>query len=108
MTGNWWHYRNTQRIGLAVADNPAGEWKRLDKPVLDVSADSTAYDALMVSNPAACVSENGKILLMYKQVCKNGTLRGGRVRMAVAFADSPFGPFNKEKEPIFELKDCEN
>ncbi len=105
MDGNWWQYRNTQRIGVAVADNPAGEWKRLDKPILDVSADSTAFDALMVSNPAPCVGENGKIILMYKQVSKNGTLRGGRVRMAVAFADSPLGPYKKEKEPIFEVKD---
>ncbi|MDP4228619.1 MAG: glycoside hydrolase family protein, partial [Bacteroidota bacterium] len=30
----WWQYRNNQRIGVAVADNPEGEWERFDKPVI--------------------------------------------------------------------------
>jgi hypothetical protein len=104
-SGNWWHYRNSQRIGVAVADTPDGEWKRLDHPVLDVSSDSTAYDALMVSNPAATFDNKGKVILLYKQVCKNGRINGGQVRFGVAFADSPFGPFFKHDKPIFEVND---
>lgn len=104
-THNWWLYRNTQRIGVAVADKPDGEWKRLDKPVLSVSQDSTAYDALMVSNPAATFDKNGRVTLLYKQVCKNGKINGGQVRFGVAFANSPFGPFKKHDKPIFEIKD---
>jgi hypothetical protein len=104
-TDNWWRYRNTQRIGMAVADTPDGEWKRLDHPVLTVSTDSTAYDALMVSNPAATFDNKGRVILLYKQVCKNNTIRGGRVRFGVAFADSPFGPFTKYDKPIFEVND---
>ncbi len=104
-SGNWWHYRNSQRIGVAVADSPDGEWKRLDHPVLSVSADSTAYDALMVSNPAACFNDKGQVILLYKQVCKNGKINGGRVRFGVAFADSPFGPFVKHNKQIFEASD---
>ncbi len=104
-SGNWWHYRNSQRIGVAVADNPDGEWKRLDKPVLDVSADSTAFDALMVSNPAATFDNKGRVILLYKQVCKNGKINGGQVRFGVAFSDSPFGPFVKHGKPIFEIND---
>ncbi len=101
----WWEYRNHQRIGVAVASNIEGEWKRFDKPVLDVSADSTAYDALMVSNPAATVDDKGRTILVYKQV-ENGIKKsGGKVRFGVAFADSPTGPFIKETTPIFELKD---
>jgi predicted GH43/DUF377 family glycosyl hydrolase len=104
-TDNWWRYRNTQRIGVAVADRPDGEWKRLDKPVLSVSADSTAYDALMVSNPAATFDDNGRVILLYKQVCKTEKINGGSVRFGVAFADSPFGPFKKHDKPIFEVND---
>ena len=103
--GNWWHYRNSQRIGVAVADDPAGEWKRLDHPVLSISPDSTAYDALMVSNPAAAFDDKGRVILLYKQVCKNGKINGGQVRFGVAFADSPFGPFVKHDKPIFEASD---
>ncbi len=104
-SGNWWHYRNSQRIGVAVADNPDGEWKRLDHPVLNVSPDSTTYDALMVSNPAAAFDNKGRVILLYKQVCKNGKINGGQVRFGVAFSDSPFGPFVKNNKPIFEAND---
>jgi predicted GH43/DUF377 family glycosyl hydrolase len=106
-SGNWWHYRNSQRIGVAVADRPDGEWKRFDKPVLDVSPDSTACDALMVSNPTATFDNNGHVLLIYKQVCKNGTIKGGKVRCGVAFSNSPLGPFVKYDQPIFEMKEDE-
>jgi predicted GH43/DUF377 family glycosyl hydrolase len=104
-SGNWWHYRNSQRIGVAWTDDPAGDWKRLDHPVLNVSSDSTAYDALMVSNPAATFDDKGRVILLYKQVCKNGRINGGQVRFGVAFADSPFGPFVKHDKPIFEATD---
>ena len=104
-TNNWWRYRNTQRIGVAVADKPDGEWKRLDHPVLDVSPDSTAYDALMVSNPAATFDDKGHVILLYKQVCKSEKISGGPVRFGVAFANSPFGPFKKHEKPIFEVND---
>ena len=102
-TNNWWQYRNTQRIGVAVADKPDGDWKRLDHPVLDISPDSTANDALMVSNPAAAFDNKGRVILLYKQVGKAEKISGGPVRFGVAFANSPFGPFKKESKPIFEI-----
>jgi hypothetical protein len=100
----WYNYRNNQRIGVAVADSPEGEWKRFDKPVLDVSKDSTAHDAMMVSNPAITVDQNGRAILVYKQVEKNGTFRGGKVRFGVAFSNSLLGPYKKHPHPIFEEK----
>lgn len=102
---NWWEYRNNQRIGVAVADNPEGEWKRFDKPVLDVSPDSTAFDALLVNNPAITVDKKGRAILVYKAVCKNSTLRGGKVRFGVAFAPSLLGPYKKSDKTIFEVND---
>ncbi|RED93011.1 glycoside hydrolase family protein [Marinoscillum furvescens] len=119
---DWWGYRNNQRIGVAWSDTPYGPWKRLDRPVLDVSTSPTAPDALMVSNPAINVAPDGKIFAVYKAVGKQKgwkpvdmassdsyrESKGSRVRYMVAFADSPFGPFEKHNETIFELKDSEN
>jgi predicted GH43/DUF377 family glycosyl hydrolase len=107
-TDNWWRYRNTQRIGVAVADKPDGEWNRFDKPVLDVGTDPDAPDGLMVSNPAAAFDDKGRVILLYKQVNKTEELRGGKVRFGVAFADSPFGPFKKHPDPVFEANDGDN
>jgi hypothetical protein len=95
---NWWEYRNNQRIGVAVADNPEGEWKRFDKPVLDASPDSTAFDALLVNNPAVTVDSKGRAVLVYKAVRKNGTLRGGNVRFGIAYAPSLLGPYKKNSK----------
>ncbi|MDP4228356.1 MAG: glycoside hydrolase family protein, partial [Bacteroidota bacterium] len=104
----WWQYRNNQRIGVAVADNPEGEWERFDKPVIDVSKDSTAYDALLITNPAVTVDDKGRAVLVYKQVAKNGTLRGGKVRFGVAFSKSLLGPYTKYPKPIFEVSQGES
>lgn len=104
---NWWEYRNNQRIGVAVADHPEGVWQRFDKPVLDVSPDSTAFDALMVSNPAITVDQNGRAVLVYKQVERNATLKGGKVRFGVAFSNSLLGPYTKHNKPIFESDEGE-
>ncbi len=100
----WYTYRNKQRIGVAVADHPEGKWKRSNKPVLDAGRDSTAHDAMLVSNPAVTVEPSGRVILMYKQVAKNGTYRGGNVTMSVAFSTSMTGPFVKHPKTIFEEK----
>jgi beta-glucanase (GH16 family)/pimeloyl-ACP methyl ester carboxylesterase len=98
---NWTH-RNNQRIGVAVADEPGGPWTRLDKPVLDVSADPSAADALMTSNPAVTVRPEGGVLMVYKAVARQKPLPfGGPVIHLTATADSPTGPFTKQMRPIF-------
>lgn len=100
----WYDYRNHQRIGVAIADDPEGVWKRFEKPLLDAGEDSTDYDAMLVSNPAITVDDNGRAILVYKQVEKNGTFRGGKVRYGVAFSNSLLGPFKKNPDPIFQDK----
>jgi len=98
---NWMH-RNNQRIGVAVADKPEGPWKRFDKPVLDVSSDPDAHDALMVSNPAVTQKPDGGFLMVYKGVAKkNKPPFGGPVCHMVAMSDNPTGPFKKYPNPIF-------
>lgn len=99
-----WEHRNNQRIGVAVADNPYGPWKRFDTPVLDVSKDSLAPDALMTSNPSICEMQDGKFLMVYKGVGKKFPLpSGGPVIHMVAISDSPTGPFVKQEKLAFEI-----
>jgi len=98
---NWIH-RNHQRIGVAIADSPAGPWTRFDKPVVDISADNEAPDALMTSNPAVCVRPDGGLLMVYKAVATKGKAPfGGPVVHLVATADRPEGPWQKNLTPIF-------
>jgi hypothetical protein len=59
----------------------------------------------MVSNPAACFNDKGEVILLYKQVCKNGKINGGQVRFGVAFAKSPYGPYSKYHQTIFDARD---
>ena len=102
---SWWSRRNSQRIGVAVAEKPEGPWKRFSSPVLSASEDTTAFDAMCVTNPAICIGRNNKVVMLYKAVCKNGTMTGGKVRFSVAFADSPTGPFVKSNKLIFQPDD---
>lgn len=100
-----WNHRNNQRIGVAIADNPNGPWKRFDKPVLDISKDSLAHDALMTSNPSFCQRPDGGYLMVYKAVGKKFPApNGGPVVHMVATSDSPKGPFTKHAEPIFTVE----
>jgi hypothetical protein len=98
---NWIH-RNHQRIGIATADSPTGPWTRLDHPVVDISADHDAPDALMTSNPATCIRPDGGLLMVYKAVGKKGPAPfGGPVVHLVAAAEKPEGPWKKHLTPIF-------
>ena len=95
-------HRNNQRIGVAVADSPNGPWKRFDKPLVDVSKDSTAIDALMVSNPSITKRPDGGYLMVYKAVGKKKKgIWGGPVVHCVATSESPTGPFVKYGKPVF-------
>lgn len=96
-------HRNNQRIGVAVASRPEGPWQRLDHPIIDVSSDEQAFDSLCVTNPAACVMADGKILLIYKAVARaKGKIMGGQVRYGAAIATNVQGPYQKTPGKIFE------
>jgi hypothetical protein len=69
----------------------------MDVPLLDNNKDDSAFDAMCVANPAICVGRKGKIVMLYKGVCKNGTIKGGKVRFSVAFADSPHRTIHQVK-----------
>ena len=97
--GEYWDNRNHQRIGVAVADNPAGPWKRFDTPLIDTSPGG--HDSLMTSNPSVAVTDDGKFVMIYKAVENNGKLpKGGAVVCGIATSDSPTGPFIKSPYPV--------
>lgn len=106
MTSLNWTHRNNQRVGLAIADNPYGPWKRFDKPLIDVSPQKSAPDSLCTCNPSVTQMADGKYLIIYKCVGQKNKLPfGGPVVHLAAIGDSPEGPFKKNLKPIFTISD---
>lgn len=104
---NWIH-RNNQRIGVAIANDPNGPWERFNEPLISVSPDSLANDALMVSNPSVTEMMDDKYLMVYKAVGKKRDLPfGGPVVHLTAIADHPKGPFVKQMKPVFTAQDID-
>ena len=98
-------HRNNQRIGVVWADDPNGPWHRNDKPLIDVSPDEKADEALMVSNPSITKMKDGKFLMVYKAVAKHNKMPfGGPVTHQAAISESPIGPFSKHNNRIFYKK----
>jgi predicted GH43/DUF377 family glycosyl hydrolase len=95
---DYWIFRNNQRVGVAVAEHPAGPWKRFARPVLDVSRDG--WDTLITTNPSVTRMPDGRFLMIYK-AASPGERPAGKVVHGVAFAESPLGPFKKHPQPIF-------
>ena len=103
--GKYPTHRNNDRIGVAIADKPEGPWQRFDQPIVDVSADATAFDSLCVANPAAAVRPDGGLIVIYKAVpIVPGKVMGGNVRYGVAVADKPEGPYDKKPGHVFEAE----
>jgi predicted GH43/DUF377 family glycosyl hydrolase len=104
---NWTH-RNNQRIGVAIAEDPNGPWKRFDKPLIDISTDTTAFDAQMVANPSVTQMADGRFLMVYKAVARQRLQPfGGPVVHLTAIAETPDGPFVKQNKPIFTAQDVD-
>jgi len=104
MTSLNWSHRNNQRIGVAVADSPAGPWTRSDTPL--IAPTPGFHDALCLANPSVTQRPDGGYLMVYKAVGDNGSKPfGGPVVHVVATSDSPTGPFKKQSNPVFTSKD---
>jgi len=100
MKGLNWTHRNKQRIGVAVADSPAGPWVRSDKPLIDTTPGF--HDAQCLANPSVVERPEGGYLMVYKAVADKGKQPfGGPVVHVVATSDSPTGPFKKHPDPVF-------
>lgn len=100
-------HRNNQRIGVAVAEDAGGPWKRFDEPLIDVSPDSLANDNLIVVNPSVARRPDGKYVLVYKAATKDYSKESlaGPVIHRVALADDPAGPFEKQPGVLFDAEE---
>ncbi len=92
----WWVNRNNQRVGLAIADDINGPWRRSSTPLIDI--DSTC---IMTSTPTISIRPDGKFLLAYKYVQPGDPKKGkGRVIHVTCLGDSPEGPFVRTNRPF--------
>lgn len=90
--------RANQRIGLATAPSVFGPWTRSDEPLLQPRPGR--WDALMTTNPAPCIREDGSVLLIYKSTAHQQDL----LRFGAARAPHPAGPYERAaEEPIFRF-----
>jgi hypothetical protein len=90
----------SQRIGMRIADHPAGPWKKVGEDGLLLAPPTDpnvwSYESTVgVNNPALLAHPDGRFFLYYKAM-KNGDVR----RMGVAIADRLEGPYVFEKEPL--------
>jgi alpha-L-fucosidase len=84
-----------ERIGVAIADSPAGPWQRFDRPILDVRPGT--WERYLVSNSSPLVMPDGSILLYYKGVEE---LRKNAI--GVAKATRVEGPYERLTDAPFD------
>ncbi|MDC0584741.1 family 16 glycosylhydrolase [Bacteroidales bacterium] len=91
----------TQRVGMAIADSPYGPWKRFDKPMIDVSADSMAWDGYCTVNPGFLKHPNGEYWIYYRAWDRRND---DRRKTGVAMAKKLTGPYAKyDKNPVIDF-----
>jgi len=85
------------RIGLATSRSLAGPWKTMDRPILEPRPGK--WDAMIVTNPAPCVRDDGRVILFYRSNTPEG------LRIGVAAADSFEGPYRRlTDEPVLRFE----
>ncbi len=92
---------NRKRIGLAIADDIDGEFKRFDEPILN-PRDCSKWDCTCTTNPSVVILPDGKTYMIYKS-------RSGYkmpLKLGITSARSPDGPFERLCDnPIFDFAD---
>lgn len=81
------------KIGVAVADSPAGPWvKRANNPVLKGGDDPKDFDSHLIDD-ACLIARDGKYWLYYKgrQLGRSPS----QTQLGLAIADKPEGPYIK-------------
>lgn len=94
--------RDSQRIGVAVADNPAGPFVRSENVV--VEPDNTKFKKIAV-NPAVIYKDNQYLMIM-----KGDDLNYDepfRIQL-VGSSKKPEGPFNFKKKPVYAAAQTED
>lgn len=91
---------NMKRIGVAIADHPTGPWQRFDRPIIEPRAGH--WDAVITSNPAPVIHEDGSVTIIYKSISKPypERIQGSKeeqpfLTIGVAHANHIFGEYKR-------------
>ena len=92
-----WQRNNVTKtaIGIAVAESPAGLWRKFEgNPVLVPEKDPKYFDSFRADD-ACLIRREGKYWLYYKG--RQLGLTPGQTKMGIAIAEEPTGPYVKVK-----------
>ncbi len=98
------HHGPNQRIGMMIADNLSGPWKFIpdeNTPLLSPPENPEVWcyqSGCGVNNPSLLIHPDGRFMLYFKAM--TGPRPGGKVKMGVAIADQPEGPYIINKKPV--------
>lgn len=87
---DWWEHRNNQRVYLAHATDPLGDWEVREQPLFEPDP-----GFVLATTPFVFERLDGRIQAVIKTVRHNGQMRGGQVEHHTYLADEPAGPFEK-------------
>lgn len=95
------HYEGlkNKRIGLARSKSVFGPWERLDQPIIQPREGK--WDAIMTSNAAPYIEEDGSVLLVYKSWSVHAKeYKDGHVNQLIGVARAPhiLGPYKRIRE----------
>ncbi len=104
LTDQWVEAWNHKRCGMLVADSVYGPWKRADAPILETR--SGEWDAVITSNPAPCVHEDGRLTLIYKSTHVRHTTGpfAGRFHLGCAKAPHWSEPLQRAGDGLIRIK----
>lgn len=96
---DWLNHIFGQRIGVAVADHPAGPWTVLPEPLIDYQEGKPAYGYMV--NPSVCERPDGSFLMMFKARKKDAEKSNKFDPIhCLATAPTPLGPFTIADETL--------
>ncbi|MFV0606901.1 MAG: glycoside hydrolase family protein [Niabella sp.] len=89
----------SQRIGVAVADKPDGEWKIIPNPIVDIQPGKPATG--YVTNPSVSKRPDGTYLMMFKSRPSNWKeIEKFTAIQCLATSPTPIGPFTILDNPV--------
>jgi hypothetical protein len=96
---DWLNHIFGQRIGVAIADHPAGPWTVMPEPLIDYQEGKPAYGYMV--NPSVCERPDGTYLMMFKARKKNAEQSNKFDPIhCLATAPTPIGPFTIADETL--------
>ena len=97
--GDYDVHTSNQRVGLATATDPLGNWERSPEPLLETRFGK--FDESGTTNPSVCLTPDGKFVMIYKCWSEKPPFNG-KVSIGIATSDRPDGDWKRSDKPIFD------